>query len=60
MPTTQSLSQSEAMLAAMQQAGAPVKADPRARRGHDFAREVSQHPEWPDVFGESVRWLDDH
>jgi len=36
------------------------KADPRAGGGHDFAREVSQHPEWPDVFGESVRWLDDH
>jgi dienelactone hydrolase len=54
------LQQSEAMLTAMQQAGAPVKLIRVPGGGHDFAREVSQHPEWPNVFGESVRWLDDH
>jgi acetyl esterase/lipase len=52
--------QSEAMLAAMQRAGAPVKLIRVPGGAHDFARVVSQHPEWPDVFGESVRWLDDH
>jgi acetyl esterase/lipase len=52
--------QSEAMLAAMQQAGAQVKLVRVPGGGHDFVRALRQHPEWPDVFAESLQWLDGH
>jgi acetyl esterase/lipase len=52
--------QAELMVDAARKAGAEVKLIRVPGGGHGFARDLSKHPEWPDVLGETVRWLDQH
>ena len=52
--------QSELMFSTGQKVGAEVKLIRVPGGGHGFAREIAKHPEWPDVLGETVRWLDQH
>jgi acetyl esterase/lipase len=54
------LEMAETMEAAMKSAGAEVKLIRLPGGGHDFAGEAAARPDWPDVFGESVEWLDRH
>ena len=53
-------SQAELMLSAMQRANGEVKLIRVPSGEHRFPLDVSKHPEWPDVLGEMVRWLDGH
>jgi dipeptidyl aminopeptidase/acylaminoacyl peptidase len=53
-------SQAELMVSAMQRANGEVKLLRVPKGEHRFPLDVSEHPEWPDVFGEMVRWLDGH
>jgi acetyl esterase/lipase len=48
----------EAMEVAMKRAGAEVKLIRLPGGSHDFAGEAAARPDWPDVFGESVEWLE--
>lgn len=52
--------QSVAMEAALRQAGAPTKfvTVPGGVHGADFGG--GTHPDWPDYFGETVRWFDQY
>jgi len=50
--------QAELMVDAAQRAGAEVKLIRLPGGGHGFARDLAKHPDWPDVLGETVRWLD--
>lgn len=52
--------QAELMLEAMKKAGGDVKLIRLHGGGHGFAGQTAQHPDWPDFFGESVQWLDQH
>lgn len=52
--------QAELMLDAAKEAGAEVKLIRLPGGGHAFARELARHPEWPDILGETVRWLDQY
>jgi acetyl esterase/lipase len=52
--------QSELMVEAMKKAGAEVKFIRLPGGGHGFAGETAKHPDWPDFFAESVRWMDQH
>ena len=52
--------QAELMVNAAQLAGAEVKLIRVPGGIHDFAGDLSKHPEWPDVLGESVRWFNQH
>jgi acetyl esterase/lipase len=52
--------QAELMVDAARKAGAEVKLIRVPGGGHGFARDLSKHPEWPDVLGETVGWLDQH
>jgi acetyl esterase/lipase len=52
--------QAELMIDAARKAGAEVKLIRVPGGGHGFARDLAKHPEWPDVLGETVQWLDRH
>ncbi|MGH6630821.1 MAG: alpha/beta fold hydrolase, partial [Burkholderiales bacterium] len=52
--------QGELMVNAAQKVGAEVKLIRVPGGEHGFARELSKHCDWPDVLGETVRWLDQH
>jgi len=52
--------QAELMVEAARHAGATVQLIRIPGGGHDFARELSQHAEWPNVLDETVHWLDRH
>jgi acetyl esterase/lipase len=58
--TTVPIRQSELMLAAATRLGADVKLIRVPGGGHLFALELAKHPDWPDVLGETARWLDRH
>jgi acetyl esterase/lipase len=53
-------SQSELMQSAFEQTGATVKLIRIAGGGHGFPGEATKHPEWPNITGEIIRWLDQH
>ena len=53
-------SQGESMMAAATQVGAEVKLIRVPGGDHGFGANVGKHPEWPDIFVEMVRWLDQH
>jgi len=48
----------ETMLAAMEKAGAPARLIRLSGGSHDFAGETSARPDWPDIFAETVSWMD--
>jgi acetyl esterase/lipase len=50
--------QAELMLDAARGAGAEVKLIRLPGGTHSFPRELAKYPDWPDVLGETVRWLD--
>jgi acetyl esterase/lipase len=52
--------QSVAMESALRAAGVPVKlvTVPGGEHGADFGAAGKPHPEWPDYYGETVRWFD--
>jgi dipeptidyl aminopeptidase/acylaminoacyl peptidase len=50
----------ETMEAAMKSAGAEVKLIRLPGGSHDFAGEAAARPDWPDVFADSVEWLERH
>jgi acetyl esterase/lipase len=52
--------QSELLLDAATKVGADVKLIRVPGGGHLFGLELVKHPDWPDVLGESVRWIDQH
>ena len=52
--------QAELMLDAAKGAGADIKLIRLPGGGHGFARELADHPEWPDILGETVGWLDQY
>jgi acetyl esterase/lipase len=52
--------QAELMMAAAQKAGANIRLIRVAGGRHTFAQDLGKHPEWPDVLGETVRWLDQY
>ena len=52
--------QAELMMQAANKAGAEVKLIRVPGGTHTFAQSTSEHAEWPDIFGETVRWLDGH
>lgn len=52
--------QAELMIDAAQKVRAEVKLIRVPGGGHVFAQDLSKHPDWPDILGETVRWLDQH
>jgi acetyl esterase/lipase len=52
--------QSQLMVAAAQRTGAEVKFIRVPGGTHRFAIDLAKHPEWPDILGETTRWLDQH
>ena len=52
--------QAELMVEAAQRAGAEVNMIRLRGGNHGFVRYLSDHPEWPDVLGETVHWFDRH
>jgi acetyl esterase/lipase len=52
--------QAEAMEAALKKAGAECGLIRLAGGGHGFAGETARHPDWPDIFAETVRWFNAH
>jgi len=54
--------QSTAMEAALRAAGVAVKlvTVPGGEHGADFGAAGQAHPEWPDYYGETVRWFDQY
>ena len=53
-------SQSELMQSALEQTGATVKLIGIVGGSHGFPAETTKHPEWPNITGEIIRWLDLH
>jgi acetyl esterase/lipase len=53
-------SQSELMQSALEQAGATVTLIRIVGGSHAFPGEATKHPEWPNITGEIIRWLDQH
>jgi acetyl esterase/lipase len=58
--TTVPFRQSELMLAAATRLGAEVTLIRVPGGSHLFALELAKHPDWPDVIGETARWVDQH
>jgi len=50
----------ETLRDAMEKAGVAVKLVRLAGGSHDFAGDAAMRPDWPDIFSESVSWMDRH
>lgn len=50
----------ERMRGALAKAGVAVKVIPLPGGTHNYSGETGKHPDWPDMYGEAVRWMDQH